>query len=159
MQPDSHGLTVLPFWSGERAPGWATDARGVIDGLTAETNPIHILRAAMESICYRFALIGRALDLFTSEASIILTGKTFLSYPVWAQMMADVLFRQVELFPAAEVSVRGAALLALETIGTIDSIELMKSEAGRIFLPDINRREIYARAIERQQQLYQRLIT
>jgi hypothetical protein len=49
-------------------------------------------------------------------------------------------------------------LLALETIGTIDSIEVVKSE-GRVFLPDITRHEIYARAIERRQELYEKLIS
>jgi gluconokinase len=159
MGPDSHGLTVLPFWSGERATGWSASARGTIDGLNAGSKPIDILRAAMESICYRFALIGQALDSFTSGASIILAGKTFLSHPVWAQMMADVLGRQVELFPDPEVSIRGAALLALETIGTIDSIELVKSEPGRVFLPDMTRHETYTQAIRRQEDLYRRLNT
>jgi sugar (pentulose or hexulose) kinase len=69
-----------------------------------------------------------------------------------------VLGRQVELFPAPEVSIRGAALLALETLGTIDSLEIRKSESGHVLLPDMGRHEIYARAIERQQQLYDRLI-
>ena len=99
------------------------------------------------------------MDLFAAGASIILSGKTFLSYPAWAQMMADVLGKPVELFPAAEATIRGAALLALETIGTIDSIEIIRSEPGRVFLPDMNRHEIYARGLERQEQLYRRLIT
>jgi len=112
----------------------------------------------MESICYRFALICRALDPFASGASITLAGKAFLYHPVWAQMMADVLGRQVELFPDPEVSIRGAALLALETIGTIDNIELVKGEPGRVFLPDMTRNERYTPAIQRQEDLYRRLI-
>jgi gluconokinase len=27
LEPDRHGLTVLPFLSGERAPGWNSDAK------------------------------------------------------------------------------------------------------------------------------------
>ena len=158
MEPDSHGLTVLPFWSGERATGWSAAARGAIAGLNVGSRPIDIVRAVMESICYRFALICRALDSFASGASIILAGKAFLSHPVWAQMMADVLGRQVELFPDPEVSIRGAALLALETIGTIDNIELVKGEPGRVFLPDMTRNERYTPAIQRQEDLYRRLI-
>ncbi|HKP37457.1 MAG TPA: gluconokinase [Pyrinomonadaceae bacterium] len=159
LEPDAHGLTILPFWSGERAPGWSTAAEGAIEGLTAQTQPIEIVRAVMEAICYRFALIDRVLDLFAPEASIILTGKIFLSHPVWAQMMADVLGKQLEVFPAAEATIRGAALLALETIGKIEGIELIKSEAGRVYLPDRNRQEVYARGLERQERLYHQLIT
>ena len=32
--PDAHGLTILPFWAGERSTGWNPDARGAILGLT-----------------------------------------------------------------------------------------------------------------------------
>lgn len=158
VDPDAHGLTILPFWFGERAPSWSLTARGAICGLTAATNPIDIARAAMESVCYRFALVARALDSFAVDASIILTGKIFLSYPCWAQIMADVFGRRVELFPAPEATIRGAALLALETIGTIDTLEILKSEPGRAFEPDRQRHEIYARALERQEDIYKRLI-
>lgn len=159
VEPDSHGLTILPFWSGERAPGWSRAARGAITGLAAGTTPIDIVRAAMESVCYGFALIARELESFASEPAITVTGKVFLSNAVWAQMMADVLGKQIELSPVPEVTIRGAALLALETIGTIDSLETIKTEVGRVFLPDMKRHEVYARAIKRQQELYEKLIS
>ena len=158
MTPDSHGLTILPLWSGERAPGWSSSARGTINGLTAGTKPIDIVRAAMESVCYGFALIARELESFASEAAITLTGKIFLSNAAWAQMMADVLGKQIELSQVPEVTIRGAALLALETIGTIDSLETINTEVGRVFVPDMKRHEVYTRAIQRQQDLYRRLI-
>jgi gluconokinase len=157
-EPDAHGLTILPFWSGERAPGWSNSATGTIDGLSAATKPADILRAAMEAICHRFALIADALDSFAPDASITLAGKAFLSHPVWAQIMADVLGRAVELSAEAETTIRGAALLALETIGTIDTLETIKSEPGRSYVPNVQRHEVYRRAIERQQELYERLI-
>jgi gluconokinase len=158
MEPDSHGLTILPFWSGERAPGWSSTARGSIHGLGAATRPIDIVRAVMESICYRFALIARALDSFAPSASITLAGKIFQSHPGWPQIMADVLGKQVELSAIPEVTMRGAALLALETIGTIDSLETIKTEFGSVFVPDMKRHEVYARAIKRQEELYEKLI-
>jgi gluconokinase len=33
LEPDSHGLTVLPFWSGERSTSWLAEARGGIFGV------------------------------------------------------------------------------------------------------------------------------
>lgn len=158
-EPDSHGLTILPFWSGERAPGWASITTGTIHGLTAATKPLDIVRAAMESICYRFALIADPLDSFAPSASVTVSGKVFHAYPCWAQIMADVLGRPVELSAISETTLRGAALLALETIGTIDSLETIKPEPGRIFVPDMQRHEVYRRAIARQQELYRRLLT
>lgn len=158
-EADSHGLTILPFWSGERAPGWSANATGTIHGLSASTTSLDISRAAMEAIAYRFALIAAPLDSFAPDAMITLTGKIFHLYPAWAQIMSDVLGRKVELSSVTESSLRGAALLALETIGTIDSLETIGSERSRVFVPDLQRHEAYRRAIDRQQELYRRLIT
>lgn len=158
IAPDSHGLTVLPFWSGERATGWSSSAKGSIIGLTARTKPIEILRASLEAICYRFALVDRALERLAPQVKIVATGNALLSAPVWLQMMADVLGRPVETALAKEASLRGAALLALEALGKIDSLETLDAVGGETYEPNFARHEIYGRAIERQQELYEKLI-
>lgn len=158
LAPDAHGLTLLPFWSGERATGWSAAATGSIAGLTARTRRVEILRATMEAICYRFALIAAALDRIAPQAKIVASGNAMLSSRLWTQMMADVLGRPVEISSAREASLRGAALLALEAIGKIDSLETIESQRGQVYEPDFTRHEIYAPAIERQQKLYEKLI-
>jgi hypothetical protein len=50
-------------------------------------------------------------------------------------------------------------LLALEAAGKIESLETIESVRGKIIKPDMARHEIYARAIERQQKLYEKLIS
>jgi gluconokinase len=74
-------------------------------------------------------------------------------------MIADVLGRPIRISTASEASCRGAALLALEAIGRIDSLETVPAEPGEIFEPDITRQARYVQAIERQQELYKRLIS
>lgn len=156
--PDDHGLTVLPFWSGERATGWSTSARGAIIGLTANTKPIEILRAAMEAISCRFALLARALDLIAPRAAVIASGKALLSSPTWAQMIADALGRTIKISSAREASCRGAALLVLEAVGKIGAIETVQPEFGDSYEPNMQHHACYAKAIERQQELYERMI-
>ena len=158
MEPDAHGLTVLPFWSGERATGWSGSAHGSIIGLTARTKPLDILRAAMEAVCYRFALLAQALDKVAPNATIVAAGNALLSSPAWAQMIADVLGRRIELSAVNEASSRGAALLALEAAGKIDSIETTADEFAVAYEPDLTRHLRYVEAIERQQKLYEKLI-
>jgi gluconokinase len=155
---DSHGLTVLPFWFGERSTGWAASAQGSITGLTVRTTPLEILRAAMEAVCYRFKLLATALSATTTLAEIVATGNALLSSPVWTQMIADVLGLRIEVSTIKESSCRGAALLALEAIGKIDNIETIEPEIGQTFEPDMKNHAIYASAIKRQQELYEKLI-
>lgn len=158
MEPDAHGLTILPFWSGERATGWSSTAQGSIVGLTSRTQPIEILRAVMEAICYRFALLAKALDKIAPNASIVASGNALLSSPAWAQMIADVLGRGIEISLTNEASSRGAALLALEAAGKIDNIETVDPEFGLAFEPDMSWHARYAEAIARQETLYEKLM-
>ena len=162
LAPDSHGLTILPFWSGERSTGWHEHARGTIYGLSPATQSIEILRAAMEAIGYRFALIAHALRTVAADASFIASGHALSSSPVWVQILADVLGSPIQLSQSDEASARGAALLALEAAGKIRSIDRPSATVvtkATVFEPDMIRHEKYRRGLERQQQLYEKLIS
>lgn len=157
LEPDAHGLTILPYWSGERSTGWSPDARGVILGLRQETQPVEILRAALEAIAYRFAAIASALEPVAPNARIVATGNALRSSPAWIQIIADVLGRPVTLGSAAEASIRGAALLALEAVGTIANIEDVSVSVAEGFQPEMARHARYREGLARQEQLYNRL--
>ena len=162
IEPDSHGLTILPFWSGERSTGWSPDARGVVFGLKQDTQPVEIVRASLEAVAYRFALIHRALAGIAPDAHIVATGNALRSSPVWIQIIADVLGRPVTLGNAAEASTRGAALLALEAVGkiaTIEDVSISPAEvfAPEVFEPDTARHARYREGLARQEELYDRL--
>jgi gluconokinase len=159
MEPDAHGLTLLPFWAGERSTGWHASAHGAILGLRAHTSPLEILCAAMEAIAYRFALIAESLDRLAPQASIVASGGALKSSRVWTQMIADVLGRTVTLSRAREASSRGAVLLALELAGKIKSITDAPALLGEAFEPDAARHARYRRGLERQQEFYERLVT
>jgi len=157
LEPDAHGLTVLPFWSGERSTGWNADARGGIFGLQQQTKPFEIYRAVLESIAYRFALIARGLDEVAPNATIAASGNALRSSPVWLQIIADVLGRPLLLGGAAEASSRGAALLALEAVGKIATIEEDQFAIDQVFEPDMSRHARYQEGLARQEELYYRL--
>jgi gluconokinase len=159
LEPDAHGLTVLPFWAGERSTNWSTRARGSILGLSVHTRPIEILRAAMEAIAYRFALIAGALDPHAPAAKIIASGGALTASPVWSQMLADVLGRPVYLTSIAEASGRGACLLALEARGLLKSIENSPAPFVQIREPDMARHTRYRAGLERQEEIYSRIST
>jgi len=158
MEADAHGLTVLPFWSGERSTGWSPDARGGIFGLTQQTKPIELVRAALEAISYRFALIAKSLETMAPQATIVATGNALRSSPVWMQIIADVLGRPIVLSEVREASTRGAALLALEAAGKIGSIEEVAIPVEAVFEPDMLKHTRYQQGLRRQQEIYERLL-
>ena len=157
LGPDAHGLTILPFWSGERSTGWSAEARGGIFGLRQQTTTVEIIRAALESIAYRFALIAADLDEIAPGAKIVATGNALRSSPLWLQIIADVLGRPVMFGGTPEASIRGAALLALEAAGKIVDLEAVPVSVDEVFEPDMQRHARYREGLARQQELYERL--
>jgi gluconokinase len=155
LPPDGHGLTILPFLAGERSPGWAGDATAIIAGLTLSTTPIEIVRAGLEAVAYRFALIERRIcDRAGCAHRLIASGGALLHSPAWLQIMADVLGRPVVASAEPEVTSRGAALLALEALGALPSLDAAPAADGALYTPDPARHQRYQDAITRQQQLY-----
>jgi gluconokinase len=163
VEPDSHGLTVLPFLAGERCPGWRGDARAAIAGLRWSTGPAEILRAGLESVAYRFALIHELLEGAAPpgarwEHRIIASGGALLASPAWTQMLADVLGLEVVASEEVEASGRGAALMALEGAGLIQDLTDCPVSLGRSFEPNPERHARYQAGRERQRRLYAALI-
>ncbi len=157
-QPDSHGLTFLPFLVGERSTGYHENAKGAILGLTQHTNAVEITQAAMESVAYRFAKIVENLQEFTNLETIIASGGALRESPVWTQIIADVLAKNLSLPDTREASSRGVVLLALETLGKIDDIANLPTPEGAKFNFDQRRHEIYAEAGKRHERFYELLI-
>jgi gluconokinase len=159
-RPGTHGLTMLPFFSGERTPYWRADLRASITGLSASTEAFDILRAALESVALRFREIYCLLaGPWGAPAEVIASGGALLHSPAWTQMMADALGRPVTICTETEASCRGAALWALEQLGIIKSVSALPASTGAVFTPRPEYQDTYQDLLARQKQLYERLYT
>jgi gluconokinase len=108
-EPGKHGLTVLPLFSGERSPGYRSDAVGTIHGLRLSTTPLDIVQASLESIAVR---LGYIADLVApADATVYAAGNAIAASPAWAQIIANALNRPVAILAKPEVTARGVALL------------------------------------------------
>jgi gluconokinase len=155
MEAAAHGLTVLPFLSGERSTGWNADARAAIVGMSLDTTPLDILRAGLESVAYRFAAIYDIVVKSCGEPrEVVASGAALLRSPTWAQIISDVIGREIIASAESEASSRGAALLALEQLGAVESIERVEAARGRVYSPDPKRHARYGEARERHERLY-----
>jgi gluconokinase len=158
-EPAAHGLTVLPFLSGERSPGYADAATLTITGMGRSTGSIDILQAGIEAVTYRLGLIGDLLSpLVADDAVIVASGGALRSSGYWPQLIADVFGRAIMPADGVEATSRGVALLVLKALGVIKRLEDVGVPTGGRVAP---REEFFQRhreAIERQQQLYGRLV-
>ncbi|MCS7187524.1 MAG: gluconokinase [Armatimonadota bacterium] len=156
MQPDEHGLTILPFLLGERAPEWDASVPSAIVGFRLHHNPLHLLRAFMEAVALRMALIHELVKQTVSKVqSIIATGGALVRSRLWGQIFADVLGQPITLCLEPEASARGAALMALEAMGILRDLSDAPSRFGETIEPNPKHHERYQEALQRQRQLYE----
>lgn len=154
LEPDAHGLTVLPFLAGERSPGWHADARAAVVGTTQGTTPLHLLQAWLEAVAYPVGRVHDTLRQFLgSSGEIIAGGGALDASPYWTQLMADVLGRPLVLSAEPETTLRGAAVAALRHLGLVSHLGDVPVPRGPVFQPDARRHACYATAAERQRSL------
>ncbi|MGP5077614.1 xylulokinase [Brachybacterium alimentarium] len=107
--PGAHGVTLLPYFDGERTPN-RPDARATLTGMSTATTREDIARAYVEGLLCSLADGITALEdrTGTSAATITLIGGAARSEAV--QQLAPAIFgRAVTIAPAAEYVALGAA--------------------------------------------------
>jgi len=156
--PGAHGLTLLPFFSGERSPYWRADLRAAITGLSFASEPFDILRAALESVALRFCNVYEIMKSSLGEPrEIVASGAALLHSAVWTQMMADALAHPIVQCVEPEATSRGAARLALERLGAIPNIHAVTAKYGDTIQANAANSALYKSALARQRQLYSKL--
>lgn len=159
MEPDTHGLTVLPYTFGERGLGYHDSARGSLIGLAPDTHAAAIYRAIIESIACSFAAVDDQLSTVLHGApAIVASGGAMARSPLLAQVLADSLGRDISVAPAVESSRRGAALLALQGSGHLDEYSVVPPPRTRTISSDPGRSARYHAARTRRVALYGALI-
>ena len=120
----SGGLIMLPYLLSERAPHWSALPRGAYIGLTREHGREHLLRAAIEGVCQQLALVLQSMRAAGNEVHAVRATGGFARSPLWRQILADTLGMDVA-FPAGhEGSSFGAALLGMQALGLVASIDV-----------------------------------
>jgi gluconokinase len=154
LEPDSHGLTLLPFHAGERSTGWHPGARGAIAGLSLATTPAHILRALQEAIAYSFAQVYDILaPSLPSTGRVVAGGGELLGGDGWLGMLADVLGRPVTGLLDMQASSRGVAIYVFRTLGLVNKLDAIPVPLGAEQRPEMVRHEIYSQAVNRYEKL------
>ncbi len=118
------GVYLVPAFTGLGAPYWDSRARGAILGLSRDSGMQHIVRAALESVCYQCCDIWLAMqaDGVTSLETLRVDGG--MANNDWLmQFLADILQVPVERPKLIETTARGIAFLAGLQLGWYQSLD------------------------------------
>lgn len=137
---DSHGVYVVPAFTGLGAPYWDPDARGAILGLTRGTGVEHIIRATLEAIAYqtRDVLDAMQQDSAQTLQSLRVDGG-MIQNNFLMQFQADMLQVAVERPTMKETTAMGAAFLAGLAVGFWSDLQELENKTAidQIFHPQL----------------------
>ena len=148
--PDTAGVYMVPAFSGLGAPYWDPRARGAILGLSLESGVDHVVRAALESVCYQTCDLLRTMAADGAVEPTALRVDGGMVRNDWLmQFLADVLDLPVERPAVTETTALGAAYLAGLKAGFYSSLAEISRHwrRERVFRPMLapdERQRLYA---------------
>lgn len=123
IPPGAEGLICLPFLSGERAPYWNPNARGIFFGLGLHHHKAHFIRSVLEGVLFVVYSITLALQDLAGRAEEIRASGGFAHSTTWLQMTADIFGSEVLVPQVYEGSAFGAAVLGMYAVQAISRLE------------------------------------
>lgn len=129
LNTNASDIYFVPAFNGLAAPHWKPDAKGIICGITHYTNKKHLIRAALESLCFHTKDVCVAFERDTSTApyQLIVDGP----YSVYNNLLnyqADILGIEVERSQMTDMAVYGSAKAAARVI----NIELGNYQSSQL---------------------------
>jgi len=155
----AEGLTVLPYFLGEKTPIHDPAARGVFDGLTLSHDLGHLWRALLEAYAYAIRHHVEVLNDMGHSTSRYIASDGGSASGIWMQIVADVLEAPVQRLTGHPGSCLGAAWTAAIGAGlTADWSGVARFVGlGERHLPDPANAGAYRDGYRRYRDLYRRL--
>lgn len=155
---DTQGVYLVPAFTGLGAPYWDPLARGAILGLTRDSGVEHIVRAALESVCYQTKDLLTAMEKETTKMPQVIRVDGGMAANDWLmQFLADILDITIERPNITETTALGVCFLAGLQLGLYSSLEQISAlwQRERLFearMPADRRDSLYQgwlKAVER----------
>lgn len=146
---NTEGVYLVPAFTGLGAPYWDPLARGAILGLTRDSGVEHIVRAALESVCYQSKDLWLAMQADGAGQLDSLRVDGGMVVNDWLmQFLSDMLNVPVARPQTTETTALGIAFLAGLQLGWYKNLDDIASlwKASHIFKPGMSettRRQLY----------------
>ncbi|MDC3138529.1 glycerol kinase GlpK [Candidatus Pelagibacter sp.] len=133
---------VVPAFSGIGAPYWRPDARGLITGLTRDSDWKTLVRATVESVAYQSYDLFNSMNKDGLKPRIVKIDGGMVANNWLSQFLADVINLKVIRPKVLETTALGAALFAGYQVGEFKSLNQIKNtwKKDRAFKPKINKK-------------------
>ncbi|MGA5305627.1 gluconokinase [Nucisporomicrobium flavum] len=148
---------VLPYLTGERAPGWVGGARAVFGGVSAATDADALFRGIVEGVAMTYARVADELHPAAPQVvEVAAAGRVSNDQPEWLQILADVLGQPVTHVTRRRATQRGTALLALDVLAP--DVSRAPRATGATYEPRAEHADYYAERRRLFAEAYERLV-
>ena len=127
----------MPAFSGMGAPYWRPDARGIITGLTRDSDWKTLVRAVIESVAYQSYDLFYAMRKDGLKPNKIKIDGGMVKNNWFSQFLANIINVKTERPKCLETTALGVALFAGYQIGVFKSLDQIKRtwKKDKIFKP------------------------
>ncbi len=135
---DTQSVYLVPGFVGLGAPYWDSDARGAIFGLTRNSGPHELAKAALESVGYQTRDLITAMNAdFGDDVGVLRVDGGMTASDMTMQFLADICQVPVDRPTNLETTAKGAAYLAGLHVGLCPAPNEMmdKWELDKQFTP------------------------
>ena len=135
----NNGIYLVPAFTGLGAPYWSANSRGVLSGITRDTNPKEIVRAIIESVSYQTHDLFEAMKQDGLRPKIMKVDGGMVMNDWFSQFLSDIVNVKVLRPKVHETTALGAAFMAGLKIGVYKSLKDIskKWSLDRKFSPKI----------------------
>ncbi len=159
VSPGSGGLVFLPYLSGERTPLMNPDAKGVFFGLTLKHEAAHMVRSVMEGVTFALRDSMEILENLGIRGERMIASGGASGSPVWLQIQADILGKEIQVCRSREQACLGACILAGVGAGIYPDIpracEKLISFEKELYYPREEYRAMYEELYRKYHGIYQ----
>jgi len=138
---NNDGVYVVPAFSGIGAPYWRPDARGLITGLTRNSDWKSLVRAVLESVAYQSYDLFYSMNKDGLKPSALKVDGGMVTNNWFSQFLSDIINLKVTRPKILETTALGVALFAGYQAGEFKSLTQIKNiwKKDRIFYPKLNK--------------------
>ena len=139
----NNGVYVVPAFTGLGAPYWRSDLKGLITGITRDTDSENIIRATLESVAYQSYDLFESMKKDGCKSKIIKVDGGMVSNNWLSQFLADILNTKVLRPKIEDTTALGVAFFAGYQIGVFKTLEEIKNKWKKdtIFSPKISQKQ------------------
>ena len=138
---NNNGVYLVPAFTGLGAPYWRPNLRGVLSGLTRNTDWKDIVRAVIESVAYQSFDLFKAMNNDGLKPRVVKVDGGMVSNNWFSQFLSDILGIKVMRPKINETTALGAAFMAGLYIGEFNSLKSISKrwKIDKTFNPNINK--------------------